>query len=79
MFAEGAKRHVNEAGKIEFLPRGMGKTDVTPVDLRITIDGKTAYVTLGHAAHVPTRKVQGYVLVGKRPWGLGMSRGEKTL
>ena len=39
-------------GKIEFLPPGMRKTDVTPVDLRITKDGKTAYVTLGHAAHV---------------------------
>jgi hypothetical protein len=57
----------------------MRKTDVTPVDLRITMDGKTACVTLGHAARVAvvdvrTRKVQGYILVGKRSWGLGMSR-----
>src|SRR3979409_101651 len=71
-------------GKIEFLPPGMRKTDVTPVDLRITRDGKTAYVTLGHAAHVavvdvPTRKIQSYILGGKRSWGLGMSRDEKTL
>ncbi len=71
-------------GKLDFLPPGMRKTDVTPVDLRITKDGKTAYVTLGHAAHVAvvdvaTRKVQGYILVGKRAWGLGMSRDEKTL
>ena len=41
----------------------------------MTKDGKTAYVTLGHAAHVAvvdvaTRKVQGYILVGKRSWGL---------
>jgi DNA-binding beta-propeller fold protein YncE len=61
----------------------MRKTDVTPVDLRITMDGKTACVTLGHAAHVAvvdvrTRKVQGYILVGKRSWGLGRS-AEKTL
>ena len=50
----------------------------------MTKDGKTAYVTLGHAAHVAvvdvaTRKVLGYILVGKRSWGLGMSRDEKTL
>jgi YVTN family beta-propeller protein len=70
--------------KIEFLPPGMRKTDVTPVDLRMTRDGKTAYVTLGHAAHVAvvdvaTRKIQAYILVGKRSWGLGMSRDERTL
>ena len=52
------------AGKIEFLPPGMRKSDVTPVGLAMTKDGKTAYVTLGHAAHVavvdvPTRKVAG--------------------
>ena len=50
----------------------------------MTKDGKTAYVTLGHAAHVavvdvPTRKVLGYILVGKRSWGLTLSRDEKTL
>jgi YVTN family beta-propeller protein len=72
------------AGKIEFLPPGMRKTDVTPVGLVITRDGKTAYVTLGHAAHVavvdvPTRKIQGYILVGKRSWGITLSRDEATL
>ena len=71
-------------GKIDFLPPGMRKTDVTPVGLVMTKDGKTAYVTLGHAAHVavvdvPTRKVQGYILVGKRSWGITLSRDEKTL
>ena len=39
-------------GKVEFLPPGMRKSDVTPVGLAMTKDGKTAYVTLGHAAHV---------------------------
>ena len=71
-------------GKIEFLPPGMRKTDVTPVGLAMTKDGKTAYVTLGHAAHVavvdvPTRKVQGYILVGKRSWGITLSRDETKL
>jgi YVTN family beta-propeller protein len=71
-------------GKIDFLPPGMRKSDVTPVGLVMTKDGKTAYVTLGHAAHVavvdvPTRAVQGYILVGKRSWGVTLSRDEKTL
>ena len=51
-------------GKIDFLPPGMRKSDVTPVGLVMTKDGKTAYVTLGHAAHVavvdvPTRSRPG--------------------
>ena len=72
------------SGKIEFLPPGMRKTDVTPVGLVMTKDGKTAYVTLGHAAHVAvvdvaTRKVQAYILVGKRSWGITLSRDETKL
>jgi len=71
-------------GKIEFLPPGMRKTDVTPVGLVMTKDGKTAFVTLGHAAHVAvvdvaTRKIAGYILVGKRSWGVTLSRDEQTL
>jgi YVTN family beta-propeller protein len=72
------------SGKIEFLPPGMRKTDVTPVGLVMTKDGKTAYVTLGHAAHVavvdvPSRKIQAYILVGKRSWGITLSRDEARL
>src|SRR5262245_62387007 len=72
------------SGKIEFLPPGMRKTDVTPVGLVMTREGKTAYVTLGHAAHVavvdvPTRKIAGYILVGKRSWGIALSRDESRL
>ena len=71
-------------GSIAFLPPGMRKADVTPVGLTMTKDGKTAYVTLGHAAHVaivdvPARKVLGYILVGKRSWGITLSRDENTL
>jgi YVTN family beta-propeller protein len=62
----------------------MRKTDVTPVGLVMTLDGKTAYVTLGHAAHVaivdvPAHKVLDYILVGKRAWGVTLSRDEATL
>jgi PQQ-dependent catabolism-associated beta-propeller protein len=72
------------SGKIEFLPPGMRKSDVTPVGLVMTKDGKTAFVTLGHAAHVavvdiPTRKVTSYILVGKRSWGITLSRDERTM
>ena len=70
-------------GKIPFLPPGMRKSEVTPVGLVMTKDGRTAFVALGHAAHValvdvPARKVLGYILVGKRPWGLTLSRDEST-
>ena len=58
-------------------------SEVTPVGLVMTKDGRTAFVALGHAAHValvdvPARKVLGYILVGKRPWGLTLSRDEST-
>jgi YVTN family beta-propeller protein len=71
-------------GDVPFLPPGMRKSDVTPVGIAMTKDGKTAYVALGHAAHVAVvdvaaRKVLGYILVGKRAWGLTLSRDEKTL
>ena len=50
----------------------------------MTKDGKTAYVTLGHANNiavvdVATHAVQGYILVGKRAWGVTLSRDDKTL
>jgi YVTN family beta-propeller protein len=72
------------AGKIEFLPRGAHKIDVRPIDLAITKDGKTAYVTLDRAAliamvDVPTRQVRRYIPIGRRSSGLAMSRDEKTL
>jgi len=69
---------------ILFDPPGFRRSEVTPVDLLISHDGKTAFVTLGRANHVAvidvaTRKIRAYVLVGKRPWGLALSRDEKTL
>jgi YVTN family beta-propeller protein len=71
-------------GKIEFLPPGVRKSDVAPIDLVITKDGKTAYVTLDHGARVAVvdvhaREVQGYIPVGLRPSGLAMAGDENTL
>ena len=37
---------------IEFLPTGFRREQVTPVDVLITKDGRTAYVALGRANHV---------------------------
>ena len=71
-------------GDILFLPPGFRREEVTPVDLLITGDGKTAYVALGRANHVgvvdvATRRITDYILVGKRPWGLALSRDERLL
>jgi PQQ-dependent catabolism-associated beta-propeller protein len=69
---------------IPFLPQGMRAEDVTPVGMALSPDGRTAYVGLGRANHVAavdvaTRRVTGYVLVGKRAWGLAVSRDGKRL
>ena len=71
-------------GKVEFLPKGMRREQVTPVDVLITKDGATAYVALGRANHVAvvdvkSRTVVDYLLVGKRPWGLKLNNDESLL
>jgi PQQ-dependent catabolism-associated beta-propeller protein len=69
---------------IDFLPPGFRQVDVTPVGMTMTRDGKTAIVALGRANHIAfvdtaTRKVEDYVLVGSRAWGVALSPDEKTL
>jgi PQQ-dependent catabolism-associated beta-propeller protein len=69
---------------VPFLPKGMRREQVTPVDVVITSDGTKAYVALGRANHiavvdVTSREVIDYVLVGKRPWGLRLTADEKKL
>jgi PQQ-dependent catabolism-associated beta-propeller protein len=71
-------------GKVEFLPKGMRREQVTPVDVLITRDGARAYVALGRANHVAvvdvkSRNVLDYLLVGKRPWGLKLNKDESLL
>ena len=73
-----------QIGKVEFLPPGMRRETVTPVDLLITRDGKKAYVSLGRANHVAVvdvekRAVLDYILVGQRPWGLQLNKDESRL
>lgn len=72
------------AATIAFRPPGMRPEDVTPVGMVLAPDGKTAYVGLGRANHVAvvdtaSKQVRGYVLVGKRAWGLATSRDGKWL
>ena len=67
-----------------FRPRGFRKQEVTPVDILITRDEKTAFVALGRANHVAvvdvaSRTVEDYILVGKRPWGLPLTRDARLL
>lgn len=69
---------------IAFKPQGMRVEDVTPVGMALAPDGRTAYVGLGKANHVAavdvaSRQVKGYVLAGKRAWGLAVSRDGKRL
>jgi PQQ-dependent catabolism-associated beta-propeller protein len=69
---------------IDFLPPGFRQVDVTPVGMTMTRDGKSAIVGLGRANHVAfvdtaTKKVEDYVLVGSRAWGVALSPDEQPL
>lgn len=71
-------------GRIDFLPPGMRKEDVSPVALVIDKSGATAFVTLGRANHVgvvdvKSRQVIDYILVGSRPWGITFDQAQKRL
>jgi len=71
-------------GAVNFLPPGFRPVDVTPVGMTMTRDGKLVVVTLGRANHIAfvdsaTKKVEAYVLVGGRAWGVALSPDEKTL
>lgn len=69
---------------IVFKIQGMRDTDVQPVGMVLSKDGKTMWVGLGpsqRAAQVDmnSRKVLQLVQVGKRAWNVGMSPDGKTL
>jgi PQQ-dependent catabolism-associated beta-propeller protein len=71
-------------GRVDFLPPGMRKEDVSPVALVIDKSGTTAFVTLGRANHVgvvdvKSRQVSDYILVGSRPWGITFDKAQKRL
>lgn len=69
---------------LKFQVKGARSTDITPVGLLISADGKRAFVGLGKANHVAFvdvagRKTTDLVLVGKRAWGLGLNKAQDRL
>jgi YVTN family beta-propeller protein len=64
--------------------KGARSSDITPIGLVMTRDGKRAYVTMGRANHVAfidvaSRQITDQVLVGKRPWSVALSADESKL
>jgi len=69
---------------LEFKVQGMRSSDITPVGMTLSPDGKTVWVGLGRANHVAevdvaTRQVRRNILVGKRAWGLTQHPDGKIL
>lgn len=69
---------------LEFKVKGMRASDITPVGMALSPDGKTVWVALGRANHVAevdraSRQVRNTILVGKRAWGLAAHPDGKTL
>ena len=70
--------------KITFEIPGLRAESIQPVGVRITRDGKKAYVALGPANRVAvvnteTYEVEKYVLVGQRVWQLAFTPDQKTI
>jgi len=70
--------------KITFEIPGLRAESIQPVGIRITADGKKAYVALGPANRVAvinaeTYEVEKYVLVGQRVWQLAFTPDQKTV
>ena len=64
--------------EILFAPRGFRSEQLTPVDILFDQSQTTAFVALGSANHVVIvdavkREIIKYILVGRRPWGLGLT------
>lgn len=64
--------------EIIFAPRGFRSEQLTPVDILFDDARSTGFVALGSANHVAfinaeKREIDKYILVGHRPWGLGLT------
>ena len=69
---------------LNFEVKGARTSDITPVGIILSADGKKAYVGLGRANHVAfidvtSRKVVQQVLVGKRAWSVALNKTESQL
>jgi len=70
--------------EIIFAPRGFRSEQLTPVDILFDHSGEMGFVALGSANHVvivnaAEREIIKYILVGHRPWGLGLTPDGKRL
>lgn len=70
--------------EIVFAPRGFRSEQLTPVDILFDHSKKIGFVALGSANHVVIvdaveREIMKYILVGRRPWGLGLTPDGKRL
>jgi YVTN family beta-propeller protein len=69
---------------LNFELKGARASDITPVGITMTADGKQAFVGLGRANHVAfvdvaSRKVTQQVLVGKRAWSVALNKSGSQL
>ncbi|MFM2058088.1 MAG: hypothetical protein RLY71_2473 [Pseudomonadota bacterium] len=69
---------------IKFEVKGARASDITPVGITMSADGKRAFVGLGNANHVAfvdvaTRKTTDLVLAGKRAWGVALNKAQDRL
>ncbi|MNC17125.1 Cytochrome D1 heme domain protein [compost metagenome] len=69
---------------LTFQIKGVHPDKVQPVGVKLTADGKYAFVALGPANHVAvvdakTYEVLDYLLVGRRVWHMAFTPGEKQL
>lgn len=69
---------------IHFAIPGVPRDQIAPVGVRLTSDGRYAFVALGPASHVAvidakTFDVVKYVVTGRRVWQLALSGDEKLL
>lgn len=74
----------SEKGKISFAIKGVVADKIQPVGIKMTSDGKYAFVALGPSNHVAvidaaTRDVLGYILVGRRVWHMDFNADESLL
>lgn len=71
-------------GTLKFEVPGARSSDITPVGITMSRDGRRAFVALGKANHVAfvdvaTRKTEQLVLVGKRVWQVALNKAENQL
>ena len=69
---------------VDFHIKGIAKDRIQPVGVKLTDDGRYAFVALGPANHVAvvdakTFEVKDYLLVGRRVWQLALTPDQKTL